>query len=527
NIPSGAQLLSLRTLKADGTVLEPENIEGKDTVSLPGVQIGDFIEYEYLLAHPPRGPIQPGFTASNFYFQIARTPNNWSTYVVLAPKGTGMKVDAHNVQAPRVEVKGDLEVFRHDERRVPPYIPEPDSPPAATEYLPFVTVGAGTTGNESLVAAYADAYLDRGEITYEVEEFARQAVGQKRGAEAVKALYSAVMQRLPGRDAGLTTSAAASLAQDRGSRLWLLKASLEAVGIPTRLVAIRTFAADPSNYLFPNEALLPYLALRADVPDSGPVWLDPLVRFGPYAELPEQASGNREAFVFPEPGRKPGKATTPPLKARPPKEISLELTLSPDGKLSGSGAERYQGMEAARLAEALDALGPEQRNQALQSALSRYFGGAELSSLKLELTKEVGAPLVVRYSFVAPQFARREGDTLVLPPVTFPARLGKRYVQIGTRQTPLYIDETERTHTLAKLTLPEGMRVEGLTPEVKTGGRYGSFVRRESQAKNVVTIEEDYRLDMARIPPREYEDFSQFAGEVDLIQAHDLVVRAR
>jgi hypothetical protein len=186
--------------------------------------------------------------------------------------------------------------------------------------------------------------------------------------------------------------------------------------------------------------------------------------------------------------------------------------------------ERYQGAEAARLAEALDQLGPEQRNQALQSALARYYGGAELSGLKLEITKEVGAPLLVRYSFVAPTFARREGDALVLPPLTFPARLGKRYVQVGTRDTPLFVDETERTHTLLKLTLPEGMKVDGLTPEIKSGGRYGSFVRKEAQAKNVVTIDEDYRLDMARIPPRQYEEFSQFAGEVDLIQSHDLTV---
>jgi hypothetical protein len=366
--------------------------------------------------------------------------------------------------------------------------------------------------------------MDRGQLTYEVEQFAKQAAAGKQGLDAVKALYAAVMQRLSGRDAGLTSAASSSLAQDRGSRLWLLKSSLEAVGIPTRVVAIRSFSADPSNYLFPNESLLPYIALRADVPGGAPVWLDPLVRFGPFGELPEQALGNREAYVLPEPGRKAAKAVTPAPRPKLPKEITLDLALSPDGRLSGSGVERYQGMEAARLAEALDALGPEQRNQALQSALSRYFGGAELSALKLDLTKEVGAPLVVRYSFAAPHFARREGDALVLPPITFPARLGKRYVQLGTRQTPLYIDETERTRTVVKLTLPEGARVLGLTPEVKTGNRFGAFTRRESQAKNVVTIEEDYRLDLARVPPREYEDFSQFAGEVDLIQAHDLVV---
>src|SRR5262249_54266877 len=92
SIPAGAQILTLRTLKPDGSSLEPESIEGKDTVSMPGVQVGDYVEYEFLEAHSPRGPGEPGFTAANFYFQIARMPNNWSTYAVIAPKGMNLSV---------------------------------------------------------------------------------------------------------------------------------------------------------------------------------------------------------------------------------------------------------------------------------------------------------------------------------------------------------------------------------------------------------------------------------------------------
>ncbi len=63
-IPAGAQLLAVRTWKPDGTILEPETIEGKDAISMPGVQVGDYVEYEYLQAHPSRGPAQPaGATA--------------------------------------------------------------------------------------------------------------------------------------------------------------------------------------------------------------------------------------------------------------------------------------------------------------------------------------------------------------------------------------------------------------------------------------------------------------------------------
>ncbi len=68
-VPQGAQVLALRTLKADGTVLEPESLD-KDTVSLPGVGVGDAVEFEYLLSHPARRAASPGWTAGAFYFQV-------------------------------------------------------------------------------------------------------------------------------------------------------------------------------------------------------------------------------------------------------------------------------------------------------------------------------------------------------------------------------------------------------------------------------------------------------------------------
>jgi len=532
-IPSGAQVLLLRTLKPDGTQLEPEAIEGKETVSLPGVQVGDFVEYEYLMAQPSRGKSQPGFTAASFYYQVARQPNNWSTYYVLAPKGSGMKVDAHNLKGPPgvTKVEGEREVFFHEERRVPPYIPEPNGPPTGNEFLPFVSVGAGATGNDGLVSAYADAFLDKGQITFDVETFAHAASKGLEGRPALHAVYAAVMEKLSQRDAGLGVSAAASAAQDRGSRLWLLRSSLRALGFDVRVAAVRTFNTDPAPYLFPNEALLPYVCLKVSWTDEGgrqEVWLDPLVRFAPFGELPEAAS-DKEAYLFPEPGAPLEKTRTPARKPRPAKEVALDLKLSEDGVLEGDGSESYQGYEAAQLAEALETISPDQREQALQSALSRYFGGADLSKLELDFKREVGGKVVVRYAFRAPRFGRRDSDTrLVLSnSATFPVLLGRRFLQLGMRRTPLFLDSSESSHTLVKLRLPKGWVLRQPLREAKTQSPWGNFVRRESQDGDLLTLEEDYRLEMARVPPKDYDEFAHFAGEVDLIQGRDLLVEKK
>ncbi len=527
-VPQGAYVLKMRTLKADGRVLEPESIEGKDAISLPGVEVGDFVEYEYLLAHAPRGPAQPGFTSASFYFEIARQPNNWSTYTVIAPKGTGMKVDAHNMQTPAPEVKGDEEVFFHEERRVPPYIPEPNGPPTGNEWLPFVSIGAGQQGNEGVVTAYADAFVDLGQVTTEVERFARDAVKNvkvetgKPGRETVETLYTAVMLKLSGRDSGLQASAAASVAQDRGSRLMLLYGALRTLGFPTRLAVVRTFNADPAPYLFPQEALLPYLCIRTQLPDGSFIWLDPIFRFGPFGDLPDVAS-NREAYLLPEPGLPIEKVKTPASHAAGGKTVELKLALTAEGELVGDGVETYRGFGAAQLAEALDAISPDQREQALQSALSRYFGGAQLSKLELELKREVGAPVTVRYAFKAPRFARVENKALVFSAVTFPALLGRRYLQLGSRATPLFLESVEESETKATLMLPEGFTMTGALPEMKVECPYGKFERHEKVEGRSVSINEKYRLEMARVPPKDYEKFGAFAGDVDLVQGREIL----
>src|SRR5262249_37852508 len=300
-VPQGAQVLVLRTLKGDGTVLEPESLD-KDTVSMRGVGEGDGVEQEYLLAHSSRRAASPGWTAGAFYFQVAGVADDWATYAVTAPKGAGMTVDAHNMPVPPVKVEGDREVVRVDVRRSPALIPEPNSPPAGTEQVPFVVVGAGDEGPPGLLTITADALTGRAQRTFEVEAFARNAAAGKTGLEAVRAIHPARDARIAGRDLGLGAPAAATLAQDRGSRLFLLKAALESAGFPARLAAVRTFGIDPAPYRFPNDQLFPYICLQVTVPGSAPVWLDTGVRYCPLGLLPQHAGG-REAYLLPEPGR--------------------------------------------------------------------------------------------------------------------------------------------------------------------------------------------------------------------------------
>ena len=237
--------------------------------------------------------------------------------------------------------------------------------------------------------------------------------------------------------------------------------------------------------------------------------------------MPEQAAGGREAYLLPEPGRPLVAVKTPAQASSGGREVTLDLKLTEDGTLSGDVRELYTGFEAAQLAETLEGVSREQRDQALQQALARYFGGAELSGLRVDMDHKVGAPLGLRYHFVAASFARVEGSRMTLGPLTYPAQVGRRYVTVGTRKSPLFIDSTELNVSHVRLALPPGWRIDDPLKDGKLTSPFGLFTRTEAQGE-VFTVEETYRLDMGRIPVEQYEEFAGFAGRVDLLQTRDI-----
>src|SRR5438874_657710 len=158
-VPSDAQVLHLRTLKADGRVLEPESIPEKEGISLPGLEPGDAVEIDYLRGISPRGPDMPGYSLGAFYFRDDETPMGDSTYEVRAPAPP--EVDAHNLGLPQdaVQRDGDSFRFRHSARDVKPLQSEPHQV-AESEVMPWVQLGTGA-GQKDLMRSLADWALMR------------------------------------------------------------------------------------------------------------------------------------------------------------------------------------------------------------------------------------------------------------------------------------------------------------------------------------------------------------------------------
>jgi hypothetical protein len=519
-LPEGAEVLSVRTLKQDGRILEPEQLGGKDGISLPGVEVGDFVEWEYLVAHGSRGPALPGFAAPKFYFRIADGQLFHSVYEVRAPAGSGLAVDPHGLQAPAPETQGGVERVRIEREQVPTFVQEPNGT-IAEEVIPFVQIGAGAD-NAQMFTAVSDFLLDRSRPNAEVMAFARQATAGLTGRAAVAALYAQVMKQIKGPEAPLTTPATATLVEGRGSRLMLMRSALRVLGIDSRIVLVRPFGVDPASYRFPSAELFGHAVLRVRTPE-GELFLEPGIRFAPFGRLAPQVSGQLAA-VLPEPGEKAAFIQTPASDGAEGKRVSLALALDADGTLSGTGEEVYEGFSATQVKSALERIDDARRRQAVEAAITRSFVNATLQDLSIEEQDEPGSPVAMRYRFTAPGFARRDGDRLVIPHGLYPMDVARRFLALSKRETPLLIGNPEQVQLSARLALPAGMRLEAPPQSAKLDSPFGRFEHTERIEQGSVLLEEKLALPMARVPPDQYQAFGEMLVAIDRAQGQEWVL---
>jgi len=521
-LPADAQLLQLRTLKADGRILEPETIPEKEAVSLPGLEPGDAVETDYLRGLAPRGPEMPGFTLGSFYFRDDETPMIESTYEVRAP--SAFEIDAHHLQLPNDAVTRDGEDlrFRTTARNVAPLQPEPHSPGEA-ELMPWVQVGSGATQRE-LVRSIADWALLRARPASTTSELGRRASGRT-ARETVATIYAAVAEAVRGRATGtdFSSSAAHVLAQGRGNRLLVLKSALAAAGVPSHMVLSRTFNADPASYRFPRGELFGYALLRVDLPE-GPLWIDPSYRLAPLGQLPAFARG-QDAWVVPEPGEEPIQIRTP--DSLPGQEdgrvLALDLKLAPDGSATGEGRDVHHGFEAASLKDALERLDRDQRKQAVEAMLGRGLRSVALLTLGTEHESDLGGTAALDYG-LRTELARKDGEQLFVQGSLVPSRLSRRWAPSGERTVPLLIDSPEVLVSRSTLVLPAGKHLRNAPAPVSFAGSFGkySWSARESEGKLV--IEESLEMPEQRVLPAQYPAFAAFARAVDGAQSQELLV---
>ena len=148
-LPNGL-LLKMRVIKKDGTILEPELVSGKQTATMPHLEIGDYIETESIINQAGDGQLGQRYIGPHWFFREADIAYWRSEFVVIAPKDKPLVVETRGeVPAPSVKNDGPLVVRRWRVDQSPAAPEEPASAPIQ-EFLPSVRIGWGISLGRSL-----------------------------------------------------------------------------------------------------------------------------------------------------------------------------------------------------------------------------------------------------------------------------------------------------------------------------------------------------------------------------------------
>jgi cellulose synthase operon protein C len=515
SIPGAADVLTLRTVKADGTTREPEDLTGdKDTISVPDLEPGDYVEFEYVDPQAPPAAFPDGFLAERFFFGSYDAPLYRSEYVVAAPEDMKLQIDRRgNAPKEMMQRQGALETYTFGTRYCAQLHAEPAAAPMA-EYLPSVRVAANLS-----VAAWSSYLFDAQwpvnranlELTTIV---ARETKNARSPVDKVRALDAWVRKHI--KQGGTLDEAATSiLAREEGSRVALLSALLSAAGVPSEMWLVR--AARDARL----DGELPDLeGYDEPILSAAGLLVDPRFRHGPAGQLSPALRGGT-AMVL---GLGKPRLVPVPKQDVDARRMELDVQLAADGGAEVSVREELRGWPALEWREALEKLAPDRVYPEFeQRTLGYYFPGAVLSALDWSGKDDDAGAFVVSYKFKMAQLARRAGRELILP-APFPAQLARRYLGATARTTPLMVEYGSPTKLHARITLPP-RAVAVLPPPVSRNLPYAHFSQAATGGDGVVELDASFAMDDARLPVSAFPAFADFALTVDRAEVKALTIR--
>jgi hypothetical protein len=546
-IPSGAEILSLRTHKRDGSTREPEEIAGKETISAADVAIGDYIEWEYVDTRSPSLAFAPGFLVDRFFFQSFDAPMARSELLLVSPTGVDLQLDARaGAPKPQTRVAVDgTRITSFQATGVPQLFAERAAVPAI-EYVPSVRASAGVdwrTWARYLGEEFHDTLRSSPEVREQARRIAERGPGGRRALAA--AVVDWVTTHVEATDE-LADPASFALARGRGSRTPLVLALARELGIPARPVLVRSRLVAEASASLPPQELDDFadVLVEMDVGAAGKpdlVCADVRLRHAAFGYLPPGLDGARMLRL---PDGDFGFARKTAAEDR--RTVDMTIRLDEQGGGVAVATEELAGWPALEWAELVERFGADRarlRQDFEQRWLGVQFPGARLRELEIDVPTGRAAALGtahVRYSFSSARLAVPTGrtaggaDEMRIAPTFFRSQPGRRFAAEPQRATALMLWYDVPTRITATVELPRAARIDeaSLRKDVviaRAGGyrfvedrrlRSGGFDR-----PNVIVLRRESELPIMRVSPSEYADVAADLRRVDGAEQEEIRIR--
>ncbi|MGH9487642.1 MAG: DUF3857 domain-containing protein [Terriglobales bacterium] len=520
SIPQNADLLRLRTIKADGRRILPENISNITDITMPDLEPGDYIEIEFVQHMNASSVIPDTLDDEEFFvFNSSQLPYNYSDYIVLTPPDYPLLVDQERFPGkPTRQVLPDGYTARQwlvQKTRI--LVTEPHMPPEDT-LVPKVWISSPRQWDE-VSRYFADHTYAVRRTTAEMRAKAAELTrGKKTDIAKANAIFQWVAANIqPGQGAPLAP--ARQYFTDRsGSRIAVFLGLLSAAHVPWQFVEARAVTDDSSIRIpsvFQFQYPLIHVAEGASASDPASGWYD---LAGQFARLGYIAPGIRGGLALVAGATGSSEFIHIPAYESPLDGIVVTITgsVAADGDANLHVAMAFRGPGGAAVRQELSSLPGSSLPQIYQQVLVGMYPNGSTSNGQIENRNDKSKPLIIAMDATVPDFVHTDGDgSWDIQHLTAAVGVLRRYAPLPTRNLPLLISGGSFEATNLNITLPAKFGAATLPPAAHLSNQFGTFNSSFTQQGTTLEFHRKLSLKANRIAPSGYGNFRSFAEAVD------------
>ncbi len=512
--PPDGLMLHLRVIKKDGSIYEPEFVAGKPTVTLPHLEIGDYLETEVVMSL--RGDDQRGqsYLGPTWFFREPQLAYHRSELVVISPESRPLTIEKRaGAPEPQVEKRDGLVIrrWRVDGSQAAPQ--EPFAAPGR-ETLPNVRVGWG--GELPLMLrGVIDATFPLTPVDPRVTRVARRIVqkaAKGSALEKARLVYHFVLNNI---EEGEEADGRRVVLGRHGNRWRAFIELCRCLGIPVEYAVARNRLTPDAAGPFDRASEFAEPVLFVNDGAKGQ-WVTVGDKYAPFGYVPAEIRGSAAYRLGTEP---PQLVRVDAADSHDSFDTVGKGTLAADGSATLELEQAFTGKLAIALRNVL-AQAPEAQLRTLVEGrlLGRALQGARVVSFTFEHKTDLDQPLILKSKVEVPELAQVRSASLALLPPFSPNLRG--LASLPARETPMVLGDASEQRLSLRLTLPPGAKVAPLAAKRSFKDAERLVEIGDHLEGTELVLERSVRMPAGRVAVSEYPRFEAFTrGAGDALSA--------
>jgi len=526
-LPRSADLLELRTVKADGSLVEPELSNGRSTISMRSLAAGDAVEVAYL-QHFRSDRLRSNPQLLDFLMGSSDSPTVSSRLVIIRDGAPAPQLWASSqVQHVSSETRGATETTVWEAANMPALLQEPASPHYERRAR-VLCLGIDAARSAETLNQYRDELIEATKVTPNLEQVKTGIQGfsdRERIAAAYQYVISSIEDANQTWQDGNITSATDAFEAGEGNRAAALIALLSAMGLDADLA----LAAEADSYDAQEgcKALRCYTheLVRVTLPKSKEIMLlDPEINGIAAGALSPEVEG-QPAVLISRLGDRNGDIAEVPRVTDEHSLATASLQLDENGSIGGTIRIRFGSLRGAQMRENLRQLSAKDRQPYFEQIAGRILSRAGAVSASLFHENDPESPLELELKTGKSSAPRWNGSNLEIGQLIPALGLSRLYATLPERQegllleTPLIEDSEFIVH------LPRGVEPSRLPETANLKSHFGSYHTEFKFEDGALRIVRSFSIPVQQIAPAEYPEFCRFALQIDTAERELIELR--